>query len=317
MSRFQAGIWVILTTTLVTGFATGECQGQSPFTLHAGAHTVLPNGSVDVPIYLDVNTSVGASNVTFGFTYKGFLDLTSITQGSALTALNGGSGAGQFLVDTQEATGDTDANSSTPSGAPPSFKGATLQLTIPDQTLTDFLTMGPDQEIAVLHFTDGSDKPSTDSAIEFTSALSGALGSPIGDVLIEVTDDTLPPDPPVTYDESGTPPGVEVVNGFLLVIPHPVTSFLCMEVDDCLCEVLLTWTNGMDYDQLNLYVGSTATPPIETFIPVGGPLPEMYSVVQTDPTVTYILVGTFNATDSAAAECSVMTTCTIPIAKRR
>ncbi|HIF94312.1 MAG TPA: HYR domain-containing protein, partial [Myxococcales bacterium] len=300
----------LLLLALLLGLATTTplpAQVASPFTLRAGDAEVIAGGSVEVPIYLDVNTTVGASNVTFGFIYSDIFDLTSVSQGFALAGLNGGDGAFQFLIDTQESTGDPNSNPSTPSGAPSGYKGATLQLQIPDKNLTDFLTLGADQEIAILHFTDGSNIPSVFSAIEFTSTLSGPLGPPIGDVFIEVIDATLPPDPPGTYDETGNPPGVSTVEGSVLVIPPPVINFTCGQIDDCLCLVGLSWTNAYSYDELSLY--SNGIDPGNLIASLAGTATD-YPVTQTVST-TYFLVGVANGMVSNPIECSDFSTCSL------
>ncbi|MAW76775.1 MAG: hypothetical protein CMJ95_05205, partial [Planctomycetes bacterium] len=299
MSRFHAGNLMVWIITVVMSFASSECLGQE-FTLKAGNAEVLASGSVDVPIYIDVNTGVGASTIDFGITYRGFLTLTSISEGSALTGLNGGAGAFQFLPDTAD-----DGTPTTPSGAGTGLKGASLSVIIPDLSdpSPDFLTMGADQEIAVLHFTDGSDKPSAISDTEFTNSLSGGLGA----VVIEITDDNTTT--PGTYN---TPAGVALVNGEVLVTTPPVTGFTCMQTDPCACTVSLDWTNGYLYDTLSLYKDSVDPANlIDTFLPSGGVLAESYVLTQTNPT-TYILVGRSNGVDSAETSCTEMSDCTDP-----
>ncbi|MEC9477121.1 MAG: hypothetical protein VX764_08795, partial [Planctomycetota bacterium] len=292
----------ILTLITMMSFSASECLGQE-FTLKAGNAEVLASGSVDVPIYIDVNTGVGASTIDFGITYRGFLTLTSISEGSALTGLNGGAGAFQFVFDTTD-----DATPTTPTGAGTGLKGAVLGVIIPDLALPspDFLTMGADQEIAVLHFTDGSDKPSAISETVFTNSLSGGLGA----VVIEITDDNTTT--PGTYNTTDVPAGVALVNGDVLVTTPPVTGFTCIQTDPCTCTVSLTWTNGYLYDTLSLYKDSVDPANlIDTFLPSGGVLAESYVLTQTNST-TYILVGRTNGVDSAEASCTELSDCTDP-----
>lgn len=291
----------------ITATVVSAQSNPSPFALRAGNAEVLTAGSVEVPIYIDVNTTSGASLISFGLLYSETLNLTAVSQGSAISGLNNGAGAFQFLIDTQEASGDPNNNPLTPTGAPNGYKGATVQIQIPDTSLSDFLTLDIDQEIAILHFSEKSNTPGTITSIEFTSLLSGPLGSPIGDVLIEVVDATLPPGSPGNFDESGNPPGVSITNGSVLVIPSPVTNVSCSQIDDCVCLTELSWINAYPYDEIHIF--SNEVDPINLITTLAGS-DTTYFVTQTDPT-EYVIVGLVNGVFSPPVECNNATVCSL------
>ena len=294
MSRFYTGILVILFTTLLTGFATSDCQGQGEFTLRAGTVEVGANGSVSVPVFLDVNTpTVNATTASFGVTFRSFLNLTDltpgITAGSALTDLYpGGLDPSQFIVDLA------------PTGAPTSFNGATIQMTIPtiSSNSNGFSLAAGSHEIAVLNFAETSDKPTTFSPIEFSNALS-SNNIPVG---LEITDDNSPV--PGSYYDTGAFPGVITESGIVEVVTPMVTDFICEIPDFCDCMAMLSWANGNGhaYTEVRIYSGSVGGTLIATLADNGSGVPTTFSIAQFLPT-TYFIVGTTNSLDSLAAQC--------------
>ena len=89
MSRFYTGILVILFTTLLTGFATSDCQGQL-YTLRAEAVEVDALGQIGMRIFLDVHTPLDLSDpvsqvaaIQFGLSYQAQLALVCVNKGTA------------------------------------------------------------------------------------------------------------------------------------------------------------------------------------------------------------------------------------------
>ncbi|MBT7129460.1 MAG: HYR domain-containing protein, partial [Planctomycetes bacterium] len=307
MPRFYSGIQAILFITLLTGFAASDCQGQL-YTLRAEVVEVEALEQVEMSIFLDVHTpsdpAVPASQVAaiqFGLSYQTQLSLECVNTGV-------GFGGGEFLVNSQDPMSlfcvvqDSDNDAFTPITSP-GERDAVFMLTAWDGNGSPVYFSGMNNELAVLTFK--SNGKAGSFPISFVGDLEVGL---LGPVLVTVVDaggindhfENLPLNDPEVVTE----------NGNVLVRPSPVSDFVCDVIDECSCEVMMSWVNGEAYETLELYENNTDPGNlVELF---ADPLTIVFTTVQMNPMTSYLLVGTSNGVGSAPVSCTIISSCSIP-----
>ncbi len=224
MKKF--GFLVIVPVLLVSLIFTNLAHSQVHI-LTAGSESVLPSGTVNVPISL--SNEEGARGFSLGLAHSGTdLTLTAVGPGQITADSNGGTGPDFEFVDI----------------APTEGPGGTYGCILSTSAPLDEIPIGSNNEIAIFTYScSASAAPGSTTSLTF----SDILGTPDVQTVISVV--------------SG---GTSIsriptkVGGSVSVATPPVNGLSCVLADPCLCDFSLSWSNSMTYDSIEILDG-TAT----------------------------------------------------------
>ena len=244
----------------------------APLDLSGGVHTLtassssgVQGGSASTTITLD--NPEEARGFSMGLTHDSLvLTLTLISQGSALTDANGGTGPAFWFEDIAAPNG------------PGGTCGAVLSFAAP----LDSIPIGSNHLATYSYTIVGAAGSSS------TQAFSDLLGNPPLQTVISVAGVTQIP---VT------------VSGTVSVGTASVTGLSCTLSNDCTCEYTMSWTNGEVYDAVEVRqdgalvatLAGTATGHVLNLINTGNGGPA-------SPTLS--VTGVINAVSSTAVNCA-------------
>ena len=195
-------------------------SGFSQNILTIGNGSGFPGSSTNVPVVIGHDDPV--LGFSYGATHDGaVLSPISISQGSALLPLNGGTGAEYFFSDLVPANGP----------------GMILACIFTFGGALDTLPPGQGQEVAVMEYSiSPSATPGSSTAVDPSTA----LGSPPTNIVFTVVGSSIFP------SSAGGSVAIDV--------PAP-TGVTTTMTDICSCAFDVSWTNGTSYDSVEVRVG--------------------------------------------------------------
>ena len=249
------------------GFTSFEVGHGQTHILSPTSAAGVPGASVTVPILLE--NSEPARGFSLGLAHDGsILTLISISEGAALLAANGGTGPDFFFEEINPANG------------PGGTCGTVLSFSAP----LDDIPAGSANELVIYEYSiSASAVPGTSEALSIVDT----LGSPALETIISVAGVTRIP---------------SVFPASVFVETPAVTALSCLLTDPCTCEFSLSWTNGGDYDAVEIREDgvlfetlagtATSTTRLLGSTTIGGP-----------DSATYSVSGVRNGVNGAAADC--------------
>lgn len=250
---------------VVVSFSLPQVLDAQVHTLTASNGSGFQGGSVSSTITLD--NSEEARGFSMGLTHDALvLTLTLISQGSALTSANGGTGPDFWFEEINAING------------PGGTCGAVLSFAAP----LDAIPIGSNHLATYTYTIVGAANSSS------TLAFSDLLGNPPLQTVVSVAGVTRIP---------------TMVSGTVSVGTASVTGLSCTLTDGCSCEYSMSWTNGEAYDSIEVRqngvliatLAGTATSHLLNLIATGngGPATSALSVT-----------GIHNTVASTATSCS-------------
>ncbi|HCW44682.1 MAG: hypothetical protein H8E43_11540 [Planctomycetia bacterium] len=217
----------ILTLVLLTIFCCSDLSFSQVHTLTAGTGSVLPGGTVNIPVLL--SNDEGARGYSMGVAHSGTdLTLTAMSPGQEAADSNLGTGPDFEFIDLNP-TGGT---------------GGTYGCILSTGSPLDEIAVGTNNEIVLLSYScSGAAAPGSTTSLVF----SDTLGTPNVQTVISVV-------------AGGTSISriPTKVGGSVSVDTPPVTGLSCLLSDPCLCDFSLSWSNAMTYDSIEITNGSGA-----------------------------------------------------------